>query len=179
MGKTEAAVPVCSCSETVCSSSKATIPVCSRPETAIPVCSSPETVCSSPTLPAVSPPQRRLSARLCQLSRSEPLHQPSRLLPRRAVLRPAAASSPASLQTTSPHLPPSTTPAATTKPRLPVPAEESGSATTPPAGLRHPNLQSASTNLQSASRDLQTASTNLQTASTDLQAASTNPAGHP
>merc|ERR1712048_5541 len=165
MGKTEAAVPVCSCSETVCSSSKATIPVCSRPETAIPVCSSPETVCSSPTVPAVSPPQRRLSARLCQLSRSEPLHQPSRLLPRRAVLRPAAASSPASLQTAGLHLPPSTTPAAATKPRLPVPAEESGSATTPPAGICHPNLQSASTNLQ--------------TASTNLQAASTNPAGHP
>merc|ERR1712048_953358 len=100
MGKTETAVPVCSCPETVCSSSEAAIPVCSSPET---VCSSPETVCSCPTVPAVSPPQRRLSARLCQLSRSEPLHQPSRLLPRRAVLRPAA--QPAFRQPASTFLP--------------------------------------------------------------------------
>merc|ERR1712223_1404734 len=115
----------------------------SKTETTVPVCSSPET-----TVPTVQPAQRCLGARLCELCRSEPLHQPCRLLPRRAVLRPAAAGSPASLQTAGLHLPASTTPAAaTTKPRLPVPAEESGSAATPAASLCHPNLQAASTEL--------------------------------
>merc|ERR1711902_433061 len=124
------------------------VPTGPSPETTVPTSSCPETTVPTSSCPTTDHSQSLLCPRLCQLRWSEPLPQPCRLLPRPAVLLPVSppAVSGSCLYFRRP----------TTKPRLPVPAEDPGPAAASSACLRHPDLPAASS--CSCTTDIQTAS---------------------